>query len=209
MRKISRHFIIGTIAISTAVCGCVVTRKADRERVAVGVTSANRQRVLAWLAELPVLHDDTLQRPEGSPRIRHEQWLAEGRTIPHIEPVLRELLPEHDAKMDLPKIAYALGWLGNRDSIPPLINALADSDVALRIEAAAALGRLRDSAAVPALCRAAVNDSDANVRANGCAALGNIGDRRALPTLETASRDKHPFVAELATEARRKITPSR
>jgi len=70
--------------------------------------------------------------------------------------------------------AFGLGVIGSEatSTIPPLIQALKDTDEEVRLAAAIALKRM-GSAAVPAL-KVALNDSDMGVRAKAAFALGNI-----------------------------------
>ena len=69
-----------------------------------------------------------------------------------------------------------------------------------RAEAAAALGRLRDSSALPALLDL-LGDEQAPVRASAARALGEIRDPRAVEGLLAASTDTDFVVRDAAGEA--------
>lgn len=74
-----------------------------------------------------------------------------------------------------------LGEHGDSAAAPALRTALGSPDAAVRTRAAAALGRLRDIASVPPLCRALEYGGDLPMVAAW--ALGEIGDPRAVPEL--------------------------
>jgi HEAT repeat protein len=67
-------------------------------------------------------------------------------------------------------------------AVPPLIQALGDSDRDVRRAAAEALGKLGDPQAVPPLIKA-LGDSDWDVRRAAAEALGKLGDPQAVPPL--------------------------
>jgi HEAT repeat protein len=64
-----------------------------------------------------------------------------------------------------------------------LMEALGDADPNIRMNAAKALGRIGDAAAVPGLIGRAGSDDDMYVRMASAEALGLIGDRRAVEAL--------------------------
>jgi HEAT repeat protein len=72
--------------------------------------------------------------------------------------------------------------------VPALIQALGDSDSAVRRAAAEALGAIGDPQAVPPLIQA-LRDRSENVRAAAAEALGAIGDPQAVPALIKALGD--------------------
>jgi len=73
---------------------------------------------------------------------------------------------------------------------------------------AAALGRIRSRAGVPALLTALANEElPGDVRREAARALGLIGDPVAVPALRTASSAEDPYLARIAHESLRKITP--
>jgi HEAT repeat protein len=73
-------------------------------------------------------------------------------------------------------------------AVPALIQALGDSDSAVRRAAAEALGDIGDPQAVPALIQA-LGDSDWDVRWAAAKALGKLGDPQAIPALIQALGD--------------------
>ncbi|MHC4714154.1 MAG: HEAT repeat domain-containing protein, partial [Planctomycetota bacterium] len=130
-----------------------------------------------------------------------DRWLAEGKSIPNVAPILCRMLEERDPQADLPLIAFALGHVGSRESVPALIDALGDSDLRTRMAAATSLGRLGDEAAVGPLGRLVASDPDDNVRANAVVALGEIDGPEARKYLERALDDESGFVSDCALSA--------
>jgi HEAT repeat protein len=116
-----------------------------------------------------------------------------------------------DRDRDVRKAACrALGAIGDRQAVPPLIQALRDWYV--REAACEALGAIGDRQAVPHLIQAlgdgnsvAFMDWDRDVRKAACWALGEIGDRQAVPPLIQALRDWNRDVRAAACWALVKI----
>jgi len=118
-------------------------------------------------------------------------------------------------------------------AVPPLIQALGDSDSEVRLAAAWALGDLGDPQAVPALIQAlrdhwdvrrsaaealvkigtpavppliqALGDSDWDVRRAAAEALGKLGDPQAIPALIEALGDYRDDVRRAAQQAIQQI----
>ncbi len=134
------------------------------------------------------------------PSADFRSWLDEGKRLPDPEPVLRGMLERREKTADLALVAYALGFLGNRNSVPPLVNALGSGDWTLRALSAVALGELRDARAAEPLGKLLVADPNATVRANVVVALGKIRGPAALRFLEKAEEDDDSFVARIAKE---------
>ena len=132
-------------------------------------------------------------------------WIEGGKTIHDINDNLNYLLKNRYSQIYPSLVAYALGFYGDANSIPLLIGTLKTGGLNLRINSAAALGKLKAKAALKDLCVGALEDSDVNVRANCIAALGEIGDPNSLPTLEKAVNDKNEFVASSAKDAIKEI----
>ncbi|MCK6530095.1 HEAT repeat domain-containing protein [Myxococcota bacterium] len=86
-------------------------------------------------------------------------------------------------------LASYLGCVGDRASVPALIEALADPDAKVRDAAASALGSLGDTAAVPGL-RQALADPVDDVCAGAALALGKLGAREAVPDLLRLLRER-------------------
>ena len=78
---------------------------------------------------------------------------------------------------------------------------LADSDPAVRAQAAKVLGEARDHVSVPKLIEL-LEDSEVDVRKAGARALGRIGDSlSAEPLARMYGREKHEDAAEVAVRA--------
>lgn len=143
------------------------------------------------------------------PRIPSENfnvWLADGKKFSAPEPVLRDFLQRRDPTVDLPLVAYALGFFGNSKSTHVLIGALDSEVLMLRLLSAASLGELRDVRAVEPLGKLYLVEPDENVRLNIVVALSRIGGAAALNYLNVAAaKDDDPFVAETAAEGLRDL----
>ena len=124
--------------------------------------------------------------------------------------------------------AVMLGTMGNREAVPPLIDALTDADLNVKHAAAESLGRIRDDRAVLPLIEALTGDmwlqfpaamalgELADSRAIGplvallempganmpaIQALGKIGDPAALGPLSKLLEDEEPSLREWTLEA--------
>ena len=104
--------------------------------------------------------------------------------------------------------ALALGNIGDKRAVKPLITALVDEDWVVRGGAALALGDIGDKRAVEPLITALV-DEDWLVRENAADALGKIGDKRAVEPLITALGDGEASVRWYAAEALGQICDER
>jgi HEAT repeat protein len=93
--------------------------------------------------------------------------------------------------------ANQLGSIRARDSVRPLIAALADADVSVREAAAFALGQIADHIASQPLTRA-LADKNTEVRASAAFALGMIGERKSLQALSEALEDDEAAVRSAA-----------
>jgi HEAT repeat protein len=82
-----------------------------------------------------------------------------------------------------------LGAIGDRQAVPPLIQALRDGNKYVRAAACRALGAIGDGQAVPHLIQA-LRDRNSDVREAACEALGEIGDPQALSHLIQALEDE-------------------
>ena len=81
-----------------------------------------------------------------------------------------------------------------------LIQELMEGDAYVRLEAAEALGKLKNNRAVEPLIEA-LHDDDEDVRAEAAKALGEIGSAKAIASLIEALEDNHSEVRESAEEA--------
>lgn len=105
--------------------------------------------------------------------------------------------------------AVALGELGDGLAVVPLTEILVPTRRSRRtrnpfvlLAAARSLGRLENSAGVPALLTTLNNESvDAEVRREAAGALGRIGDASALSSLQRFVAATDPYLAQAAREA--------
>jgi len=99
-------------------------------------------------------------------------------------------------------IARALGDIGGKDAVQPLIGLLeATHDDYVRIETLTALGKLKDPAAVPALSKIALDEHQtALITKKALLSLAKIDDPAALPTFMTIAfeRKSDTFFSEAA-----------
>lgn len=182
----------------------VGTCNSRRERYVESPRTENQkdaqQRVLRWLQEIRFQEADNPRIKAATTPPTYEAWLEEGKGfIGSVEiDILNRFLREGNPMVDSAQIAYALGWVGDRSSVPVLIQAVDDKIVRVRIEAATSLGRLGDARAVVKLCKAALKDSDANVRANAVSSLGRFDSQESRDCLEQALHDENAFVRQMA-----------
>ena len=78
--------------------------------------------------------------------------------------------------------AKALGEIGNKKAVDPLIAALHDEDFYVRSRATSALCKIGGKAVDPLI--AALDEEDPNIRWRAVRALGTIGNMKAIPHLE-------------------------
>ena len=100
--------------------------------------------------------------------------------------------------------ASTLGRIGDRSTVPALVDALKDPASGVRREAAKALGSIKDARAVAPLAQA-LGDRDMNVRLYAAYALGEIKDATAVGPLLHALRDPEWCVRDQAAWALREI----
>jgi len=98
-----------------------------------------------------------------------------------------------------PTPAYVKGAYARK-----LAETLTDEYWRVRASAATELGKIGDSATVPALIDA-LSDEDARVRQSAASALGYIGDPTPIPALTQALKDEYWLVGKYAADALRKI----
>jgi HEAT repeat protein len=164
------------------------------------------EKVLAWVREAP-FSDPNLMRLR--PSFSYEDWFARGRAMPNAVETLIELLEKEDLTRpsgDGMRLAYALGWIGDkrRRGINALLRALGSKDITLRIEAVAALGRLGDRAVLAVLEELLKNErEDVNVRGNACIAIGRLRVPSSEALLKETLQDNDPFIVSCAKEALR------
>lgn len=140
------------------------------------------------------------ERNRAVERLRHLQ-------SPVARRLLGDLLADRnpDARVNA---AWALGILGDRSSVRPLVGALDDPSPPVRLAAAQALGELRSAGAADALGRA-LDDPERHVRLAAARALARIADARSTAPLLKALRAadvevRLPAAAALASRADRR-----
>lgn len=130
-----------------------------------------------------------------------DAWEKEGKEIRNAEQTLCRLLQDDNPDVELPLVAYALGQVGSRESVPILMEALTHSDVHVRLQSAIALGCLRDKRAIPAFANLLEVETDENVRINAVLAVADIGGSESIEVLKMALNDKSGFVSSIARDA--------
>jgi hypothetical protein len=210
--KILKWIVIGSLAL-----GCLgQTARSDDmnthfDRQSDGLSS--EQNVLAWLNEAPF---DDPAKLQSNANFSYEDWFKRGRAIDHVEETLSGFVevPVSQAP-DLMKahVAYALGWVGTKgkkQTIQSLLYALTSKDNRVRMEAAAALGRVGDNSVLDPLKKLADDRTEnVNVRGNAYIALGNLGIPSAEKVIQRGMRGPDPFIVKCATEGLRLLRPKR
>ncbi len=144
--------------------------------------------------------------------LKKHDWVVNGRTADALAQIGAEAVPsllqalESEDGYVRNGAAIALGKIGGKDCIQPLLRALQwrddrvnedDEDLEARMSAAAALGKSRD----PALCEPLlaeldkILESDPSLATVIAEALGEIGDTRAIPALAKLSEHGDPAVS--------------
>lgn len=101
-----------------------------------------------------------------------------------------------------------LGLIRDRRAVATLSTALEDRSAAVRASAAAALGRVAEPAAVPALIHTVRADTSARVAVAASEALGLIGDPGAIPVLREALAADGYRQAHTAAQALLRLGPA-
>ena len=159
-----------------------------------------------WVREAPFADPAAMRlRPDFS----YDEWFARGRALPQAIETLIELLEREDLQRpsgDGMRVAYALGWIGDkrRRGVEALVRALASKDIALQVEATSAIGRQGNASDAALLESLLTNEAkDINVRGNACIALGNIGSPKSEPLLRQILEGRDAFLVSCAKEALR------
>lgn len=101
-----------------------------------------------------------------------------------------------------------LGLIRDRRAVATLSTALQDPSAAVRASAAAALGRVAEFAAVPALIHTMRTDDSPRVAVAAAEALGLIGDQSAIPVLRQALTADGYRQAHTAAQALLRLGPA-
>lgn len=163
-------------------------------------------KVEEWVKEPPF--DNPIEQQQ-KPNFSYEDWFKRGRALPSVVETLIKLLeqedPENPSDVGM-RVAYALGWLGDKrkQAIEVLSKALKSKDLNLRIEAVSALGRQGDASVLPTLEKLLLNkEEDVNVRGNACVAIGRLKVPSSEKLLTNALNDSDPFIVSCAKEGLR------
>jgi HEAT repeat protein len=151
--------------------------------------------VIGWLRGPAV--DRTLVRLLGESSIRSEVLEALTHHGEGVINLLIEQLSSDDIETRGAAIAV-LGRLGYRRATAPLAKVL-ETDPLLRIEAANALARIGDEAALDSLLNL-IGDADGAVRQAVVGALNSIGSSRMEQLIKPLLRDERPLVRESAAK---------
>lgn len=160
------------------------------EDAAAHAPGAAAELLLALGAHLPHALDDVYRRTRSRALRRLAiAVIGELRLADHAG-ILRDALRSDDDEL-VARAVRGLAAIGDADAFPQLLDLLATGDRALfvRVQAAAALGRLGDTRAAPALERA-LNDTAWSLRERAAVALAELG-AAGRPALERAAAGGH------------------
>jgi len=96
---------------------------------------------------------------------------------------LRNLLITGD-EVDRCYAARALGIMGDKEAVEPLIESLRDEDIDVCVDAVEALGRIGDISAVTSIIESLENDSSGDVCTAAATSLGQLGSEEAIESLK-------------------------
>jgi len=145
------------------------------------------------------------QLTDGNPHTRMQAADALGqiKDVRAVKLLVAVLEDENSSGRTQALAAGALVSIGT-PAVEPLIAALKDQDPLVRIQAADALGQIKDVRAVEPLI-GALKDRNPIVRMQIADALGQIKDVRGIEPLITALKDEDPLVRERVVDALEKI----
>lgn len=164
-------------------------------------TQTELAEVRIWLDEMPVdsRHDFAL-RP-----INRKEWIASGQKIGDLSDKLLAILRDPICdEVSQRQVFRAFCDFGNAKCVTVAISALDSPSKLVQMDAAAALGFMKDPRAIVPLCRSA-NSNDDNVRGNAIISLGRIGGEVASRQINIALSDNSQFVRHCAIEALRML----
>lgn len=167
------------------------------------------EQVVQWLSRY-----DTYWNLPPSLAVDVDCWLIDGRKIPEIKTVLREMLEQvqalspplqqelssGDHPVTTSQIAFALKYFGDESSVFALIRESRNKeDIFARMHAIDALASIADTRAIAPLCDFVRDKSeDVNVKLHAINALSILGGVEAEICLKAASKDGGNLVKEHA-----------
>jgi HEAT repeat protein len=168
--------------------GLLIAGLQDKEQKAAVRAGAARQ--LGELKDIRALQPLILALHEKSPDIPSPQSLKDFF-------IVRSLIKEH-----IPAAAAtALGQLGSKDAVSPLLSLTDTPDNEFRTAIFEALAKLKSPDAVPAARKAVLYDMDQRVRRWAGVILKYAADKDTLPVLLKALKDADPGVRLQAAQA--------
>lgn len=132
-------------------------------------------------------------------------WKPDIETMRNLQDVhgLIRLMNHRNADIQW-RAADALGTMGE-DAIDPLINALLDRHISVRLGAIEALGTIRAANSVDPLIATLNHDAEMEVKTAAALALGEVGDTRAIEPLVLALREPARYLRYAAARALDKL----
>lgn len=122
----------------------------------------------------------------------------DGAETRDVHSLLRTLCDKKRSPSQRMQAATALGKIGDRTAVEPLINALKDRDRGVRIQVIKALGDIGDHRSTEQVLTM-LNDQDDETRLEAVIALGKIGDPRAVePLIEKLKGSDYFYVRKKA-----------
>ncbi len=137
----------------------------------------------------------------GGERARHAAVRALAEIgVPSVRPLVDTLLNERERILRRASAAEALGLIGGKTVLKPLLHAVKDPSVNVRLHAVVSLARLKDGRAIPYLVKA-LSDESGGVRVNAASALGIFRSRGAVVPLVKALKEKKWYVRQQAARS--------
>ncbi len=142
-----------------------------------------------------------------NPRSRRKlAWLLGGFNNPEATELLIEMLKDPHPHVRSRTVQALSGFTSDTRVIQPLISALADKAINVRIQAIHALGGFGKTSVVP--LKQMLQDETASVRRHAIAELGKIGDMRVISEFESvAKHDSDNSVRLTANRVLQRIKP--
>jgi len=159
-------------------------------------TSSGRDRALGDSVD-KLLQQLTDENPQS--RMQAADALGQIRDVRAVKILIAVLEDENSSDRTQDLVAGALVSIGT-PAVEPLIAVLKDKDPLVRMQAAYALGRIKDARAVGPLI-GALKDENPIVRMQAADALGQTKDVHAVEPLMAALKDKDSLVRAQAADA--------